>query len=265
MINLKNVYFKYQGSSEFTLSNISLEVPENKYTTIVGHNGSGKSTLSKLITGLFKPTKGEVFVGDTLITKETLKLMRSLVGIIFQNPENQFIGSTVEDDIAFGLENKLLTREEMKILVEKFSKMVGVDKLLSREPHTLSGGQKQRVAIASILAMDPKVIVFDEVTSMLDPKGRSDVLGIMKEIQLKKETTLISITHDMNEAAQSDHIIVMAHGEIIAQGDPKKILNREDILKEANLKKPFIYELACQIKNVKKTFDEENLLKELWK
>ncbi|MGL4343233.1 MAG: energy-coupling factor transporter ATPase [Metamycoplasmataceae bacterium] len=265
MINIKNLVFRYSESTSNALDGITINIPKNQYIAIMGHNGSGKSTLSKLLVGLYKPTAGEIFIGDIKIRKNSLNDIRSKIGIIFQNPDNQFIGSSVEDDIAFGLENKLVPREKIKSLIETYAKKVDMYDYLEREPHTLSGGQKQRVAIASILALDPDVIIFDEVTSMLDPKGKKDVLKLIKEIQNSREKTLISITHDMDEAIQADFCLVLAKGKLIASGSPKDILKNKKIIEEAKIDSPFIYKLSEKIKGVNPTYNENELLEELWK
>ena len=265
MIEIKDLKFKYQGADNFALNGVSLDIPNGNYVAVLGHNGSGKSTLSKLISGLYRPTSGDIIIDGIKIKKSSLKDIRKKIGIIFQNPDNQFIGSTVEDDIAFGLENNCVKPEKMKKIILDLSKKVGMDEYLKREPHTLSGGQKQRVAIASVLALDPEIIIFDEVTSMLDPKGKKDVLKIIKEIQQTREKTLISITHDMDEAIQADLCIVLSQGQIVAHGKPEEILNNKKIIKLAKIDSPFIYKLSSKIKNVKPTYEKKELLERLWK
>ncbi len=260
MIKVKNLTFKYSESNVNALTNVNFSMKKGQYIAILGHNGSGKSTLSKLLVGLYKPTEGTITIDDINMSKNTLKEIRKKIGIVFQNPDNQFIGSTVEDDIAFGLENKKLPREEMQKIVKNLSFKVGMDKYLDREPQTLSGGQKQRVAIASTLALDPEVIIFDEVTSMLDPKGKKEVLTLIREIQKTRNKTLISITHDMDEAILADEIFVFSKGELIANGKPTDILNDEKIVSLAKIDAPFIYKLSSKIKGIKPTYKEEELL-----
>ncbi|MGL5617599.1 MAG: energy-coupling factor transporter ATPase [Metamycoplasmataceae bacterium] len=265
MIEIKNLQFKYDGSKEYTLDGINLVMPQGKYIAILGHNGSGKSTLSKLLVGLYKPTKGEIIIDGIKMRINSIKDIRKKIGIIFQNPDNQFIGSSVEDDIAFGLENACIPREEMKERIGTFAEKVGMINFLEREPHTLSGGQKQKVAIASVLALNPEIIIFDEVTSMLDPKGKSEILKLIKEIQEGRNKTLISITHDMDEAIQADHVLVFAKGKLIAEGSPYDILNNEEIIKIAKIDSPFIYKLSSKIKGIEPTYDSVTLLDEIWK
>lgn len=265
MIKVKNLQFKYQGSNKYALNNINVELPRGKYIAILGHNGSGKSTFSKLISGLYKPTKGEIYIDDIMIKKSSLREIRNKIGIIFQNPDNQFIGSTVEDDLAFGLENANIPQHEMKKIIKDLLKMVGMEKFIDREPNTLSGGQKQRVAIASVLALNPEIIIFDEVTSMLDPKGKEDVLQIIKNIQQTRKKTLISITHDMDEAIMADYCLIFSHGKVIAYGNPKELLNNKKILEESKIDSPFIYKISSRLKNIEPTYDINELLEKIWK
>ncbi|MGZ9413637.1 energy-coupling factor transporter ATPase [Mycoplasma sp. AC157] len=267
MIKLKNVSFSYsdEENAKLALDDINLEFKAGKYIAILGHNGSGKSTLSKILTGIIKPKKGEVWINDILLSKSTLNEARKYIGIIFQNPDNQFVGATVEDDIAFGLENRCVNPKEMKEIIFNLAQKVDMLDHLEREPQNLSGGQKQRVAIASILALSPKIIIFDEVTSMLDPKGKHDVLNIIREIQSTRTKTLISITHDMDEAVLADEVIVLAKGKVIAQGSPKNILNDKKVLEEAKLDSPFIYKISSLINKIKPTYDENELIEEICK
>ena len=265
MIEVKDLKFKYQGADKYALNGVSINIPKGKYVAVLGHNGSGKSTFSKLISGLYKPTEGEIYINNVKIQKSTLKQIRQKMGIIFQNPDNQFIGSTVEDDLAFGLENRNTPQEEMKPIIVELLNKVDMADFLEREPHTLSGGQKQRVAIASVLALNPEVIIFDEVTSMLDPKGKDDVLKIIRNIQATREKTLISITHDMDEAILADYCVIFSGGKIIASGDPKLLLNDEKIMNEAKIDSPFIYKITSKINGIEPTYDVEEFLEKIWK
>ena len=205
MIKVKDLKFKYQGANQYALDDVSVTIPKGSYVAILGHNGSGKSTFSKLISGLYKPTSGEIYIDGIMIKKNSLRDIRKKIGIIFQNPDNQFIGSTVEDDLAFGLENANVDKDEMQKIIKDLAAKVDMENFLDREPGSLSGGQKQRVAIASVLALNPEIIIFDEATSMLDPKGKEDVLRIIKNIHQSRKKTLISITHDMDEAIMADY------------------------------------------------------------
>ncbi|QBF34543.1 energy-coupling factor transporter ATPase [Mycoplasmopsis phocirhinis] len=265
MIKVKDLVFKYPDANKNALDGISLEIPDGKYVAILGHNGSGKSTFSKLLVALYKPKSGTIEINGTIISPDTLRKIRKQIGIIFQNPDNQFVGASVEDDIAFGLENKQLPREKMKPIIAELAQKVGMNEFLSREPHLLSGGQKQRVAIASVLALDPDVIIFDEVTSMLDPLGKTQVLKLIRDIQAKRQKTLISITHDMDEAILADHCVVFAGGKIIAQGSPKDILKNQEIIEIAKIDSPFIYKLSQKLEGIQETYDENDLMEQIWK
>ncbi|WP_406614210.1 energy-coupling factor transporter ATPase [Mycoplasma corogypsi] len=266
MIKVNNITFKYRENDvRPALKNISFHIQKGQYIAILGHNGSGKSTLSKVLVALLKPQMGNLLVDNIKYSKETLRQVRRKIGIIFQNPDNQFVGSSVADDIAFGLENNCVPQEEMQAKIDEYARLVGMDKFLEREPISLSGGQKQRVAIASVLALDPDVIIFDEVTSMLDPKGKAQVLEIIKTIKDNPEKTLISITHDMGEAILADMCLVFAGGELIAQGKPEEILKNQDIIDVAKIDMPFIYKLSTMLDGIKPTYDEKVLIEQLCK
>ncbi len=269
MIKIKDLKFKYAGNTTYALDGVDIEIPSGKYVAILGHNGSGKSTLSKILVGLYKPTEGTIQIDDIVLSRATLKSIRKKIGIVFQNPDNQFIGASVEDDIAFGLENKQIKREEMFHYVEKYAAQVGMLAYLDKEPSVLSGGQKQRVAIASTLALDPEIIIFDEVTSMLDPKGKREVINLIKGIQASKEKTLISITHDMDEAILADLVLVFSGGKLVASGKPEDILANKAIVELAKIDAPFIYKVSEAIakegRKVPITFDEKKLVEALCK
>ncbi|MDD1374971.1 energy-coupling factor transporter ATPase, partial [Metamycoplasma hyosynoviae] len=265
MIEIKNLYFKYPGAEKYALDDINLDIETGKYIAILGHNGSGKSTFSKLLSAIYKASSGKIIVDGVEINPENISEIRRMIGIVFQNPDNQFIGSTVEDDIAFGLENKKLDYQTMRKIVVKYATAVGMENYLEREPQNLSGGQKQRVAIASTLALDPQVIIFDEITSMLDPRGRVDIYKIIHNLHKSTNKTLISITHDMDEALLADILIVFSGGKVIAKGSPIEILNNKEIIEIAKIDSPFIYKLSEKIKGVKPTYDEDTLIEELCK
>ncbi|QJR44085.1 energy-coupling factor transporter ATPase [Mycoplasma miroungirhinis] len=265
MIKIKDLYYKYPESQSFALQGVNLEIKTGHYVAILGHNGSGKSTLSKLISAIYKATEGEIWIDDIIYSKENLKKIRQKIGIIFQNPDNQFVGATVEDDIAFGLENKHVPREQMKELIHKYAKLVSMDDSLDREPSNLSGGQKQRVAIASTLALDPDIIIFDEVTSMLDPKGKEDILEIIHSLHKNTNKILISITHDMDEAVLADELLVFSGGKLVASGSPKEILKNKQIVELAKIDSPFIYKLSEMLDGIEPTYDEKVLIEEICK
>ena len=237
-IEVSNLSFSYTEEGN-TIQDVSFSIPKGSYTTIIGHNGSGKSTIAKLIIGLLKAQSGTIRILGTELTPETVYDLRSHVGIVFQNPDNQFIGSTVADDIAFGLENHCVPQEDMQALIEKSAASVGMSDFLQAEPTHLSGGQKQRVAIAGILAMTPDIIIFDESTSMLDPQGKASINAQIKRLHDEKNITILSITHDMEEVAQSQHVIVLNHGVVEMEGTPKEVCAQEARLKKMQLDIPF--------------------------
>ncbi len=232
MIELKNVNFAYTRRNK-AVNDVSLHIRRGEYIAILGHNGSGKSTLVKLIVGLLKALSGEIIIDGIKLTEESIDLVRQRIGIVFQNPDNQFVGVTVKDDIAFGLENRQTPREKMLELIDEFSKKVRMEKFLDANPESLSGGEKQRVAIAGVLACDPDVIIFDEATAMLDPQGVREINEIIATLKHKK--TIIVITHNLEEALFADRIVVMNEGKIVAVGYPEQIFKDKDILLESSL------------------------------
>ena len=245
VIELKNVSFKYD--EEYVVNNVSFSIEKGSYTTIIGHNGSGKSTIAKLIMGLLEKDKGQIFVDGLELNLENLYKIREKIGIVFQNPDNQFIGSTVRDDIAFGLENHCIPHEQMDPLILKFAEKVGMLNYLDSEPTKLSGGQKQRVAIAGVLAMYFNVIIFDEATSMLDPQGKKEINELIEEIHREKNITIVSITHDIEEAVKSDYVIVMDKGKVAMEGKPEEILLKEKELIKMQLDIPFTLKLKNEL------------------
>ncbi|ATP59935.1 energy-coupling factor transporter ATPase [Mesomycoplasma dispar] len=266
MIKVSNICFSYTNDiDQLVLKDISVVFEKGKYYAILGHNGSGKSTFSKILSGIFRPQKGTVEVDSILLNRENLPKIRKKIGIIFQNPDNQFVGATVEDDIAFSLENINENPKKMNKIIIDLAEKVQMKSYLEREPQFLSGGQKQRVAIASVLALNPEIIIFDEITSMLDPRGKADVIKILDDLRKDKTKTLISITHNMDEAILADEIIVFAKGQIIAKGDPRLILNDENIIEQAKIDSPFIYKVSRALNLVTPTYDENELLDQLWK
>ena len=239
MIELKNVSFRYDKTvEEYQIDTVSFHVKQGEWLSIVGHNGSGKSTVVRLIDGLLEAESGEIYIDGKQLTRETIWEIRSKIGIVFQNPDNQFVGATVEDDVAFGLENQGIPREEMLQRVEKAIEQVGMLEFKDREPSRLSGGQKQRVAIAGIIALRPTIIILDEATSMLDPEGREDLMAVMRELQKKFQLTIISITHDLSEIALSDRTLVFQKGKLESSMTPRELFSRND-LNEIGLDKPF--------------------------
>ncbi len=237
-VNVKNLVFSYTEERE-TIKDISFAIPKGSYTTIIGHNGSGKSTIAKLLIGLLEARSGTIQILGQTLNEETVYMIRDHVGIVFQNPDNQFIGSTVADDIAFGLENHCVPQENMQEIIERSAAKVGMSAYLDSEPTNLSGGQKQRVAIAGILAIEPDIIIFDESTSMLDPQGKKSINEQIRKLHEQKNVTIISITHDMEEVAQSEYVIVLRDGQVEMSGRPMEIFRQEKRLKEMKLDVPF--------------------------
>ncbi|WP_036499190.1 energy-coupling factor transporter ATPase [[Mycoplasma] testudinis] len=263
-IRFDDVCFGYDEA--LVVKNVSFEIYQQEYVCVIGHNGSGKSTISKLLTGLLKPRSGTIYLYGHPVTKDNLKFLRDNVGIVFQNPDNQFIGITAEDDIAFGLENRKFPRNEMREIVHSVAKQVGIENILKFEPHKLSGGQKQRVAIGSILAINPNVILFDESTSMLDPKGKLDIKRFM--VTLKNTgKSVISITHDMEEVINADRVLVMNHGNLVRSGTPSEIFEDEAFLREIRLDIPFTLALGKALAEkhpaIRPTLDLQKLIKSI--
>ena len=242
IIKIKNISFTYPESDSPAIDQLSFGIPRGSWTSIIGHNGSGKSTIVRLINGLLVPNENEdsfIEVDGTKLTDDSVWDIRNKVGVVFQNPDNQFVGATVADDVAFGLENRGVPRSEMVKLVPEAIKAVGMTDYTHTEPANLSGGQKQRVAIAGIIAIRPKVIILDEATSMLDPEGRDRILKTVHQMQDDYNLTVIAITHDIDEASLADNVIVMDDGHLITQGTPKDVFAQAKLLKEIGLDIPF--------------------------
>ena len=245
IIDVKNLSFRYKESQEYyDVKDITFHVKRGEWLSIVGHNGSGKSTTVRLIDGLLEAESGEIVIDGQRLTEENVWNIRRQIGMVFQNPDNQFVGATVEDDVAFGLENQGLSRQEMQKRVEEALDLVGMLDFKKREPARLSGGQKQRVAIAGVVALRPAILILDEATSMLDPEGRRELIETVKGIRKDYDMTVISITHDLEEVAMSDRVLVMKKGEIESISSPRELFSRND-LDQIGLDDPF----ANQLKN----------------
>ena len=245
IIDVKNLSFRYKENQEYyDVKDITFHVKRGEWLSIVGHNGSGKSTTVRLIDGLLEAESGEIAIDGQRLTEENVWNIRRQIGMVFQNPDNQFVGATVEDDVAFGLENQGLSRQEMKKRVEEALDLVGMLDFKKREPARLSGGQKQRVAIAGVVALRPAILILDEATSMLDPEGRRELIETVKGIRKDYDMTVISITHDLEEVAMSDRVLVMKKGEIESTSSPRELFSRND-LDQIGLDDPF----ANQLKN----------------
>lgn len=269
-IDVKHLTFKYDVNQEHnTLDDLSFHVKRGEWLSIIGHNGSGKSTTVRLLDGLLVAESGQIFIEGDLLTEDNVWDIRHKIGMVFQNPDNQFVGATVEDDVAFGLENKGIPLDEMKERVAKALDLVGMSEFADREPSRLSGGQKQRVAIAGALAMQPDIIILDEATSMLDPEGRLELIKTIREIRKQYQMTVVSITHDLDEVALSDRVLVMKKGKVESSSTPEELFNRGDDLLTLGLDVPFSTNLISALKD--KGFDftqnyltEKDLEDQLW-
>lgn len=269
IIEVKNLKYKYnQEDEQYTLNDVSFHVKQGEWLSIIGHNGSGKSTTVRLIDGLLEAESGDIYIDGDALTVDNVWDKRRLIGMVFQNPDNQFVGATVEDDVAFGLENQGIPLEEMRSRVDEALELVGMADFKTREPARLSGGQKQRVAIAGVVALRPKIIILDEATSMLDPEGRLDLIKIVREIKDRHGMTVISITHDLDEVALSDRVIVMKQGQVESISTPDELFIRED-LADLDLNRPFTTEMASSLRQngldlPLRYFTEEELEETLW-
>ena len=248
IIELNAITVRYTEEDRPALKNVSLSIEQGEWVALIGHNGSGKSTLAKTINGLILPQEGSVAVGDMLLNEENIWNIRKMVGMVFQNPDNKFVGSTVEDDVAFGLENQGIPRDEMVIRVKNALEQVRMEEFATREPARLSGGQKQRVAIAGVVALRPDIIILDEATSMLDPEGREEVISTIKKIKEENNLTVLSITHDIDEAANANRVMVMRQGELVREGTPAEIFSAGPELIELGLDLPFPEKLKAALK-----------------
>ena len=246
-LEIKNLCFSYEPDHP-VIDDISFSVEKGSFVCLLGHNGSGKSTLAKLIVGLLEKKSGQIFFNDEEMDKKTIKKLQSKTALVFQNPDNQFIGSTVEDDIAFGLENREFPHDKMQAEIELFADSVNMLDYLKKEPINLSGGQKQRVALAGALILRPEILILDESTSMLDPKGKSTVRKVIDKIHKENpELTIISITHDIDEALLADQVFILSHGKLVDSGVPQKVLRDRETLLSLKLEQPFIYRFERKI------------------
>lgn len=270
MIEIKNLKFKYnQDQTSYTLNDVSFHVKHGEWLSIVGHNGSGKSTTARLIGGLLVADSGQIIVDGQELTEETVWDIRDKIGMVFQNPDNQFVGATVEDDVAFGLENKGLPYKEMVSRVQEALSFVGMMDFKDREPARLSGGQKQRVAIAGIIAMRPSILILDEATSMLDPEGRQELIQSIEDIRQQYGMTVLSITHDLDEVALSDRVLVLKKGKVESVSSPRELFSRGSELVDLGLDIPFSALLTQKLRNkglidCEDYLTEKELVEQLW-
>ncbi|ENQ9427607.1 energy-coupling factor ABC transporter ATP-binding protein [Listeria monocytogenes] len=269
-VRLEHVFYKYEDTEKYAVKDVSISAQKGECVALVGHNGSGKSTIAKLLNGLLFPEDGLIKIGHFVLSEKNIWEIRRQVGMVFQNPDNQFVGATVQDDVAFGLENHGVPHDTMVERVESALNEVGMQSYALHEPARLSGGQKQRVAIAGVLALQPDVIILDEATSMLDPRGRAEVMETIRIMREQEDITVISITHDLDEVLFADRVIVMNKGEIHSEGTPKEIFQQADAMREIGLGVPFIIELqeklvAGGFETGSTVLSEGALLDQLWK
>lgn len=272
ILSFENVTFTYTQEDESVkpaVKDLSFSIQDGEWIALVGHNGSGKSTIAKLMNGLLFPQAGKVEAMGKLMSEESLWDIRSQMGMVFQNPDNQFVGATVQDDVAFALENNGVPHVEMVVRVKEALHQVKMSDYLDHEPHHLSGGQKQRVAIAGALALRPRLLILDEATSMLDPQGRMEVIETIRELRKETGLTVISITHDLEEAALADRILVMNAGEKQLEGKPKEIFLSSNELTSLGLDLPFSMRMTHLLREVGielqgEHMTEDELVDELW-
>ena len=270
IIEFKNVSFSYDESDDNkdVINNISFNIKPGEMVAILGHNGSGKSTIAKLMMGLLNPNSGHIYLDNVDVTDNNIKereldLLHAKMGIIFQNPDNQFVGVTVKDDIAFGLENHQVPRSEMINKIDKYAKLVDMYDFLDKNPEALSGGQKQRVAIAGVLAMETEVIIFDEATSMLDPKGTKEIIDMIKKLKSEYDKTIITITHNLEEAVFADRVMIVNNGKIVLDGTPEEVLKEKELLEDSGLSLIDSLDLIHRLKD-KPLKNKEKLMDALW-
>lgn len=251
IVSVKDVSFEYvtEDSTFKAIDDLTLNVKQGEFVVVIGHNGSGKSTLSKNLNAILMPTKGDIYI-DGLNTKDEEHLwdIRQTAGMVFQNPDNQIVATIIEEDVAFGPENLGIEPVEIRKRVKEALTSVGMYELKDRQPHLLSGGQKQRVAIAGIIAMKPKCIIFDEATAMLDPSGRKEVMNTIKRLNKEENITIMHITHFMEEAVDADRVIVMEKGKKVLEGTPKQVFSKVEKLKSIGLDVPYMTELSKELK-----------------
>ena len=269
IIEVKNLSYRYDLKSEdYILKDVSFHVKQGEWLSIVGHNGSGKSTTVRLIDGLLEAESGDIIISGDKLTADNVWEKRRQIGMVFQNPDNQFVGATVEDDVAFGLENQGMDYPNMVKRVHEALELVGMQNFKEREPARLSGGQKQRVAIAGVVALQPDIIILDEATSMLDPEGRLELIRTVKEIKDKNHLTVISITHDLDEISLSDRVLLMKNGQVESTATPRELFSRPD-LEDLGLDQPFVNQVKAAMIQTGLTLPEtylteKELQEQLW-
>ena len=246
VIELRQLRFAYD--EKMVIDGLSFSIYEGEHVCLMGHNGSGKSTLAKLLLSLLSDYEGDIYLFGEKLTRKNRYALRHRIGIVFQNPDNQFVGSTVADDIAFGLENQQIPQNEMQGMIEYFAQETGMIDYLGHEPTNLSGGQKQRVALAGVLAMKPDLLILDEATAMLDPQGKAEISSLIKKMrELHKNLTILSITHDVEEALLADRVMIMNQGKLFIKDDPVTVFSNVESMHQMHLGVPFVFELAHEL------------------
>ena len=267
-IRLSHVFFRYDKEHP-CLKDVSFEIKKGEFVSVIGHNGSGKSTLAKIIDGILAQDEGEIFLFGVRMNDDNAVLLRKDIGLVFQNPDSQFIGATVRDDIAFGLENECVPYEKMDSIILDCARKVGMEKELDSEPTNLSGGQKQRIAIAGAIARHPKILIFDEAGAMLDPKGKREIREIIRERKRSEpELTIITITHEIDEAYDADRVLVLNDGRLIMDDSPDKVFAQDELLRRIGLDVPLGHQLLRQLKerglDLGQAKDEKELQEKIW-
>ncbi|MEN0641739.1 energy-coupling factor transporter ATPase [Alkalicoccobacillus gibsonii] len=256
LLDIQDLHFQYPGASQHVLSGVNVTIEEGEFVALAGRNGSGKSTLARILNGQLHSSSGSILLGGEALTPTNKQAQRRRIGYVFQNPDHQFIGATVWDDLAFGLENHSVHRETMIQRMNYYVRLLRLEDLLHKAPHQLSGGQKQRVGLAGILVLKPDIIILDEATSMLDPKGRHEVMLALKEIS-NQGITILMITHDMEEVLEADRFIVMHQGSIVADNVPHAVFDDGPLLETTGLKRPFVVELQQELSKAGITFEQD--------
>lgn len=270
MIKFQNVSFRYRENEQWVINQLNLSIEQNEKVAIIGKNGSGKSTIAKLISGLLVHETGDIFVESEQLTHGNLLDIRKKIGMVFQNPENQFVGMTVKEDIAFGLENQGVEREVMLKKIDSILEQVSMSDYIDTEPQHLSGGQKQRIAIASAMVLEPKILILDEATSMLDPVGRKEMMTLVETLHERNPFTLLMITHELNEAVLADRIIVLDQGKVVLNGSPRELFSQQfESLEKLGFPAPYTIQLAKGLEGNGFSSDffplnQEELISALW-
>ena len=268
MVVLDQVSCAFVPGTEPFLAELSLRIPQGQWVSVVGPNGSGKSSMARMLNGLLAPSSGQIIIDDILLTPASLGAVREKIGMIFANPDNQFVGLTVADDIVFGLENQNLDRKTMQERLAHYSEQLRITHLLERHPAELSGGQKQKVAMAAILAMEPRLVIFDESTSMLDQQAKQEVMELIRDMRASGRYTIINVTHDMDEMLAGDRILALSNGRLVADGTPQELLAQESLPALLRLTPPFVLALGRALRErgigVTPSMDESQLLEDLW-